>query len=387
MNLQSVTLFGQKLTDADLHALFFAALALSAIVWVVFALKRGDRLFPTIGLAATVVTLFYLTAPYATDAARWGIAGGIVLVGLVFLWLSKHRVWKPLMIATGLILVLVAVFLTSSSVNLLSFEKSLDNSVSFYFLACLAWLVIQVVIPRTRGKQQAVQAAGLTVVISMIMFIIATVWWLEATDEKVLPDSPVATTGAEVERLLSQPPGSHRLGILAVGSIGNPASQTGDAGEDPEYVAYFTKRVPGAVIKPDNPTYLPPQYDLRMADGAVINISGITSARQSFNWPDNGTNLWQHSLRRGDPVVIWADPGETIIAPDGKKTHALIGTRVIAYGSFESFRDDFLSDLVKTSRVFGWIAFACMLLSVIPLGFGFRHLLRNRKTGIDGLDK
>lgn len=378
MNLQSVTLFGRKLTDADLHGLFFVALALSAIVWVIFALKRGDRLFPTIGLATAVVTLFYLTSPYATDAARWWIAAGIVLVGLVFLWLSRHRVWKPLLIATGLILVLVAVFLTSSSVNLLSFEKSLDNSVSFYFLGCLAWLVIQVVIPRTRGKQQAVQAAGLTVVISIVMFIVATVWWLEATDEKVLPDSPVATTGAEVERLLSQPHGNHRLGILAVGLIGGPVVPTGAAGEDPEYVAFFTKRVPGAGIKPDIPTFLPPQYEMRMADGAVVIVSGITSPRQSFNWPDSGKNLRQNALRRGDPVVVWAGPGETITAPDGKKSSSLIDTRVIAYGSFESFRDDFLNDLVKTSRVFGRIAFACMLVSAIPLAFGFRHLLRNR---------
>ena len=387
MNLQSVTLFGQKLTPEELHGLFFAGLALSAIIWVIFALKQGDRLVPTIGLASAVVTLFYLTSPYATDTARWWIAGGIVLVGLVFLWLSRHRVWKPLMIATGIIIVLVAVFLTSSSVNLLSFEKSLDNSLSFYFLSCLAWLVIQVVIPRTRGKQQAVQAAGLTVVISIIMFIVAAIWWLEATDGRVLPDSPVATTGADIERLLAQPPGSHRLGILAVGSIGGSAPQTGLAEKDQEYVAYFTKRVSGAGIRPDSHPYLPPQYELRMADGVVVNVPGITSARQSFNWPENGTNHAQHSLCQGDPVVVWAGPGEMITGPDGKKTPALIDTRVIAYGSFESFRDDFLSDLVKTSRVFGRIAFACMLLSVIPLGFGFRHLLRNRKTGIEGLDK
>ena len=387
MNLQSVTLFGQKLTPEDLHGLFFAGLAIAVIVWVIFALKRGDRLIPTIGLASAVVTLFYLTSPYATDAARWWIAGGIVLVGLVFLWLSRHRVWKPLMIATGLIIVLVAVFLTSSSVNLLSFEKSLNNSLSFYFLGCLAWLVIQVVIPRTRGKQQAVQAAGLTVVISIIMFIVATVWWLEATDGKVLPESPVATTGAEIERLFSQPPGSHRLGILAVGLIGNPALRDVGGAEPPACVAHFTKRVPGAVIQREIPTFLPSQYEMRMADGAVVVVSGITSARQSFNWPDDGTNLWLHSLHHGDPVVIWADPGEIITTPDGKKTPSLIATRVIAYGSFESFRDDFLNDLVKTSRVFGWIAFACMLLAVIPLGFGFRHLLRNRKTGIEGFDQ
>lgn len=387
MNLHAVTLLSQKLAPEKLHGLFFAGLAISAIIWVLFALKRGDRLFPTIGLAAAVITLFYLTSPYATDAARWWIAGGITFVGLVFLWLSRHQVWKPLLIATGLLIVLVGVFLTSSSVNLLSFEKSLGNSLAFYFLSCLAWLVIQVVIPRTRGKQQAVQAAGLTVVISIVMFTVATTWWREAVDEQELPGSPVAKTGAEIERLFSLPRGSRRLGIFAVGLLGDPAPRNGGAGEATENLAYFTGRTPGAGIKRGSTSYLPAQYELRMADGAVIRVAGISSTSQAYNWPDRDPLLWQHSLRQGDPVVIWADPGETITAADGKRIPSLTATRVIAYGSLESFRGDFLNDLVKTTRVIGWIAVGCILLSLIPLGFAFRHLLRHRKTGGGGSNR
>ncbi len=370
MNLQSVTLFGQELSPSNLHALFFIGLAITAIIWVIFALKRGDRLFPTVGLAAGVVTLFYLTSPFATDAARWWIAGGIVFVGLVFLWLCRDRVWKPLLIATSVVLVLVGVLLTSTSVNLLAFENSLDNGLFFYLLCCLAWLVIQVVIPRTRGKQQAAQAAGMTVMISLIMFIVAVVWWREAVDGYALPGSPVITTAPGLSEIQPTEGGKRPPGIFAAGVIGDPTRRSVGEGSGSDVLARYTGRVPGAAGR--NVNLLPPQFDLRLTDGTTLTISGITSPRQAYNWPEGGPARRQHFLRQGDPVVIWADPGLGA-TPLGT-------TRVIAYGSLDNFRDDFLSDLLKTSRVISWIAIVCMLVSAIPLSFGLRHLLRHRRA-------
>ncbi len=370
MNLQSVTLFGRELSPANFHALFFVGLAATALVWVIFALKRGDRLFPTLGLAGGVVALFYLTSPFATDAARWWIASGIVFVGLIFLWLCRDRVWKPLFIATTVVVVLVGVLLTSTSVNLLSFENSLGNGLTFYLLSCLAWLVIQVVIPRTRGKQQAVQAAGMTVMISLTMFIVAVVWWREAIDDYALLDTPVATTIAELELLRSGPEEKRVHGVFAAGLAGDPASRSEEDSGASDTIARHTGRVPGAAGRSDN--LFPAELEVRLTDGTVLTIGGITSPRQAYNWPEGGPARRQHFLRHGDPVVIWADPG-TGTAPLGT-------TRVIAYGSLDNFRGDFLSDLIKTSRVISWIAILCMLVSAIPLSFGLRHLLRHRRV-------
>lgn len=370
MKFQSVTFFNQELSPATWHALFFIGLAITAIVWVIFALKRGDRLFPTMGLAGGVLTLFYLTSPFATDAARWLIASGVVFVGLIFLWLCRDRVWKPLLIATGVVIVLVGVLLTSTSVSLLSFEDSLGNGLAFYLLSCLAWLVIQVVIPRTRGKQQAVQAAGMTVMISLVMFIVAVVWWREAVDGYALPGSPVVTSAVGLAQLQTLKREERPSGIFVAGTIGDQAIRREDGKGESDLLARYTGRVPGAGGR--NVNVLPPQYLLRLSDGTVLTIGGITSPRQAYNWPEDGPNRRQHHLCHGDPVVIWADPAVGA-SPLG-------ATRVIAYGSLESFRGDFLSDLLKTSRVISWIAILCMLVSVIPLSFGLRHLLRHRKT-------
>ena len=115
-----------------------------------------------------------------------------------------------------------------------------------------------------------------------------------------------------------------------------------------------------------------------MEDGAIVNVQGINSVRQTYNWPEGGPHLWQHALRHGDPVVVWADPGELASATTGEKSPSLVATRLIAGGDFATFRDGFLASHVRTSRLCGWIALAFLPLSAIPLGFGTRQLLRHR---------
>lgn len=370
MKFLSFTPFVRELSPGSLHALFFIVLTILAIFWVIFSLKRGDRLFPTLGIAAGVGTLFYLTSPYATDAARWWIAGGITGLGLIFLWTCRDRVWKPLFIATGVVVVLVGVLLTSTSVHLLSFVNSLDNGLTFYLLCALAWLVIQVVIPRTRGKQQAVQAAGMTVVLSLTMFLVAVAWWREAVDGHALPGSPVVRTAADLARIRPAAEGKRPPGIFVTGFLGDSERRRDGAEDGSDVLARYTGHVPGAVRRRVH--RLPPQFALRLSDGTVLTIRGITSPRQAYAWPEDGPDRHRHLLRHGDPVVIWAEPG-TVSDPLGP-------TQVIAYGSLETFQDDFLDDLRKTSRVIGWIAILCMFVSAIPLGFGMRHLLRHRGT-------
>lgn len=284
------------------------------------------------------------------------------------------------MLATGMIVSLIAVSLTSNSLSLLFFERFLGNGIGFYFLGCLAWLVIQVVIPRTRGKQQAVQAAGLCVMISLIMIIVAVVWWREAADGRALPECPVASTAKEISELFQLSPDERRSGIFAVGVIGDPQLREASADETPRFLAYYTARGPGSGFKRDGDSHLPLILALRMADDAIVTLEGISSPRQAFQWPEGGPADQQRSLRHGDPVVVWADPGELVAANDGTRSPALTATRVIAFGGLDGFRREFLSDLVKTSRTFGWIAIVCMLLSAIPLSFGIRTLYRHRRA-------
>ncbi len=370
MKLLSFTPFVRELSPGSLHALFFIVLTILAILWVIFSLKRGDRLFPTLGIAAGVGTLFYLTSPVATDAARWWVATGITGCGLIFLWACRDQVWKPLFIATGVVVVLVGVLLTSTSVHLLSFVNSLDNGLTFYLLCALSWLVIQVVIPRTRGKQQAVQAAGMTVVLSITMFFVAVVWWREAVDSQALPDSPVVHTAADLARIRPAAEDKSPPGIFVTGVIGDGDRRHEETEDGSDVLARYTDRVPGAVRRRVH--QFPPRFGLRLTDGTVLTIRGITSPRQAYAWPVDGPARHQHLLRQGDPVVIWMEPG-TASDPLGP-------TRVIAYGSLENFQGDFLGDLLTTSRVIRWIAILCMFVSAIPLGFGMRHLLRHRET-------
>ncbi len=380
MNLLSLTLFGRQLSPESIHFLFFISLGLLAVLWVVFAWKRGDKLATTIAFAAAGLTLFYLTSPYVTDSGRWWVAGAILLVGFIQLWRNRDRVWKPLLLATGVIISLLAVSLTSNSVNLYFFEKFLGKGIAFYFLGCLAWLVIQVVMPRTRGKQQASQAAGLCVIVSLVMLIVAVTWWREAVDGNALPDSPVATTGREVSALSQSPFGDRRHGIFAIGLINDPKPREAGSPDGAGFITNYTARGPGSGLKGDNDSKFPLILSLQMADGALINFEGISSVRQAFRWPEGEPDNHLRGLRHGDPVVVWADPDELVAGTDGTRTPALKATRVIAYGDLDAFRREFLGDLVKTSRVFGWIAVTCMFLSAIPLCFSIRTLFRHRRA-------
>ncbi len=380
MNLLSLTLFGRQLSPENIHFLFFISLGLLAVLWVVFAWKRGDKLATTIALAAAGLTLFYLTSPYVTDSGRWWVAGAILLVGLVQLWRNRDRVWKPLLLATGMIVSLLAVSLTSNSVNLYFFEKFLGKGIGLYFLGCLAWLVIQVVIPRTRGKQQASQAAGFCVIVSLVMLIVAVTWWRDAVDGNALPDSPVATTGKKVSELSQRPFRDRRHGIFAIGLLDDPESRKAGSPEDSGFITHYIARGPGSGPKGINDSKLPIILSMQMADGALVNFEGISSIHQAFRWPQGGPGNHLRGLRHGDPVVVWGDPDERVTGSDGMRIPSLKTTRVIAYGDLDAFRREFLSDLVKTSRVFGWIAISCMFLSAIPLCFSIRTLFRHRRA-------
>jgi hypothetical protein len=377
MNLLSLTLLNRELAPGNLHALFFSGLALCAIVAIIVTWKRGGNIRATCGAAAFVLTMFYLTSPYAGDAVRWSLSVAILLTGFVLFLRNRHRTWTPLLIASVTLISLVVVFLTSSSVNLLFFETYFTKGATFYFLSCLTWLIIKLVIPRTRGKQQAVQAAGMAVIIALVMFIVALVSWLEAVDANVLPNAPVATTGTEVSALFARPRGERRLGIFAVGVIGDLKNQE-DGAENSNFLSYYIGAAPRLTEFVEGDSYFPLQFDLRMADGQIVNVTGIHSAKQAFEWPEGGPRPWQVALKPGDPVVIWAEPGGLLDPASGTKTPSLTGTRVLAYGSLNHFRETFLADLVKTSRVFGWIFFGCMFLSLIPLGFGIRHRFKHK---------
>jgi hypothetical protein len=120
-----------------------------------------------------------------------------------------------------------------------------------------------------------------------------------------------------------------------------------------------------------------------LEDGAKCVVQGINSVQQTFNWQEGGPHLWMRCLRHGDPVVVWGDPGQSVSMTDGALSWGLNMTRVIAFGSPESFMEDFVLSGVRTARMFGWIGFFCLFLSFLPLYVGFLYYRRLKLFGTD----
>lgn len=328
-----------------------------------------------IAVALPVLAVFgalaWLGGRSGSDPYRWALAGFIVVLALAVGWRWRSRLWGPPVALLVGAFTLFAVFLTSPAANLAIFEGFAGKALVWCGLASLSSIFVRAGLPRA---QQATQATGVLVlggVLSVAMLATSLVWWLEAVETNMLPKNTVVRTGADIEAAWRTPWGKRHRGIFAVGVI--------DGERKPDvFVAYISGPGPGG--SNGAPALLPLFISLRMADGARVDVRGITSVRGAYGWPECGPRLWQRCLRQGDPVVIWADPGHNRAMSGGKVSSALNEVRVIAYGNLESFRSGYLARAVATARVFGWIGLASIPLSVIPVLLAFLHFRRLRQT-------
>lgn len=307
------------------------------------------------------------------------LAGVVVVLAGALLWQRRKSLWWPPLIVAGALAALVLVYLTAPDVNLAIFEQFMALAIGAVFVWLLVWILARCVLPRTDAKYQALPILILSCALSIGLLASSAGTWLKAVDLNALPGNPVAETGAELAALWEQPWGTRHRGIFAAGVIGDPEKRR-DGGGD--FLAYFNAGRFGALAS-RSPTRFPLSFELRMADGAVVWVRGIAQAARTSGWPRCGPYFDQRCVREGDPVVIWADPGERRAVGGGGRGHALTDTRVIAYGSLEDFRQGYLARAVATARVFGWIGFAFIPLSLVPAILGYRRARWLRRNGSD----
>lgn len=372
MTCLSTRFHGLGLAPDQWHALVLATAGVVFLGLVATAWFKRREMVGTISVSALILVLFYLASPYSTDVARWWLGALIPPVALFWIYRFRHEIWKPVVVASAAWFAVAVLLLTSASANWFAFESFALKAIAFHLLDIVAWLAVRVVVPRTRGSEQAMRAVGLVVVVSLTLAALAWTAWREAVGRCRLVDAPIARSVSDIEGFVHDPWSRRRFGIFAVGTIEAPDGE-GDASS---FVATYLGQ---PQIEQDAARF-PETFRLRMADGIVISVAGIDRLKQTFAWPETGEAIWEHGLRHGDPVVVWADLSEPTLGIADRSSPALIGTRLVAYGSLGDFQRDFLADLVRTSRLCGWIALVCLALALVPLGFGVRHYLRNRQS-------
>lgn len=324
--------------------------------------------------------LAWLNGRAGSDHLRLILAATIVASAGFLLWDYRESPWRPPVIVALSAVALVVVFLTSPDANFPVFEQFMALAIGAAFVWLLVWLLVRIVFPRTTARYQALPLLLLSCAFSFALLVCSLGAWLKAVDLNILPKNPVATTSAEIAALWEQPWGTRYNGIFAVGRIGDPEKRSDTEGGD--YLAYYN--APRPLVSPGNsPTRLPSIYAMRMEDGAEIWVHGIASRTQTTSWPDCGPYAFQRCLRQGDPVVIWADPGQSRSLGSGERNSALNATRVIAYGSLDEFLAGYVARAVATARTFGWIALAFAPLSFIPAFLGWRRYRWLREHGSD----
>lgn len=327
--------------------------------------------------------IVWLNDRAGVDTFRLGFAGVIVFIAAIYLWQTWQRLWAPLFVVLLAGVGLALVFLTSPDASIRWFEEFAAKALAWYFHAALAWLYMRLALPKALAKYQATGILILGGILSTVLLVIAATWWLSAVDLYALPKNPVVTTGTELKTQWEAGYGNRPRGVFAVGTIGDAAKRSESPTTHSDFLAYYSRGEPGGLFSSRPENFLPIQYNLTLSDGTIVGVQGIHTVRDAANWPEGGPHLWQQCLRPGDPVVIWADPGETTSVSSGQSSGALNFPRVIAYGTLDDFYGGYLARTVKTARVFGWIGFALIPLSLIPAVLGLMRWNWLRHHGSD----
>lgn len=356
---------------------FLGGILAVCLLIVYFGWRQGEWK-RSLTFSGVLLVLAFLSSPFATEEVRW-LTGGLV-TGLFFwqFWRLRHSAIKTLLLISGFALVLFLILVSSPKTNSLTTESFFVKMAVLLLALWLAWIFKSKLLPTMTRKYQRPRvwmAAGLA---ALFIFLPAAVVWLEAVETNALPKSPVVRTGAELIAQYERPWGTRHRGIFAVGRIGDPARRE-EVTSSLTWLAYYQSRPWGG----GESSWFPHHFAFELEDGTKSGIQGIHSVRQTYNWPKGGPRLWMHALRNGDPVVVWAEPSKSTTMNDGAETYSLVWTRMIAYGTWEDFRNGYLAGAVRTARVMGWVGFGCLFLPVLPLWWGYRHWLWLADHGSD----
>lgn len=339
---------------------------------------RGSGWLETLIVIATFGVLAFFDQ--RADVDGWRLAAAAIIAGIMALIIGRHRAslwWPPVLVALG-----------SAGMTVLAMTSPrIEASVLLSFLAqasgvamagMLAWLLVRVLLPRTHARHQAGPVLLLGGVVSAALLACCTGLWLAAVDLHALPRVEVTTRGSDIEAAWRRPWGTRHNGVLAAGRLGNADERDAREAHQRAYLAYVGGRGSG-----NHPTHLPSSYALRMDDGAVVSVQGVASVTQAIDWPACGPYHRQHCLREGDPVVVWAEPGELRAIGGAATRSAMTATRVIVFGGLEEFRNGYMDRAVATARVVGWSALALVPFSLLPCWLAWRRARWLRWHGRD----
>ncbi len=368
----ALTLFGRPFSSDEL-AMGFLGGILAVCLLVVYSGWRKGELKKSLIFSAVVLTVAFLISPLATEDVRWltgGVAAGFF--GWQF-WRFRGSAIRTLLLTLGFGLVLFLLLVSSPKTNALTVEAFFFKVGVLLVALWLAWIFKIKLLPTMTQKYKSPRvgmAAGLS---ALFIFGPAMAVWLKAVEINALKTNPVVRTEAEMIAEYERPWGARQRGIFVVGRIGDPAKRDGKVTSTTSWLAYYESRPLGGISGAKEWSWFPNFFAFELEDGAKSSIQGIRSVRQAFNWPEGGPRLWMHALRDGDPVVVWAEPVKGKVLASGAESYSQIWPRVIAYGTWENFRDGYLAGAVRTARVIGWFGFGCLFLPLLPLWWGYRH--------------
>ncbi|MCB1065592.1 MAG: hypothetical protein KDN20_22070 [Verrucomicrobiae bacterium] len=315
------------------------------------------------------------------------ISAALVLLAAFQIWRKRKSFWWPPFVVFLLALALFIVYLTSDSAIYYFFEIFVGKIWGFFLISFLNWVFVRAILPRCTAKYATKGVLIGSIAFPFGILVAGFSWWFAAAEVNVYPENVVVRTDSEFQKDND----AHRSlldyrGMFLEGRVGD-LSLAGEKVESrSDLIAYFQVKLATSRVSTETDfPLLPLEYNVTLSDGTKVTARGVNSLKNTFGWPEIEVPGYfrYHGLKHGDPVVIWADPNGSTTLANGEKSWTLINTRIVAYGTAESFREDFILPGVRTARLFGWVGFGSMFLAFIPFGIGLRKYFWLKKHGSD----
>lgn len=270
-----------------------------------------------------------------------------------------RRLWLIVILPAALVLSPSLVVLFQGEAPTFLLEMLVGKSFLLYLALVLAWLALVQIVPRIEPPSRLDKSLLVAGIFSMATFVLSVGLWFEAVEINVLEENPRVSSLEDLKTQWERPWGEIPNGIFVVGRIKPPE----DPEQEADVVAHYAYRS-------NKSSYFPLFLDVMLSDGEVIEVACIKGPGRAVNWPE--TSAHTLALKEGDPIVIWGDPSSSVDAGDGNKNYGVLGTQILLHGGEAELDSAVLVPAKKAARPTGWMAFAVMLLSWVPVFVAWR---------------